>query len=46
MHSMERAHTLNRGAAGLDGEMIDKPMILQVGEPLPLFPWHFMCFVS
>jgi hypothetical protein len=27
---MEREHALNRGAAGLEGEMIDKPMILQV----------------
>jgi hypothetical protein len=27
---MEREHAMNRGAAGLEGEMIDKPMILQV----------------
>ncbi|KAJ7212309.1 citrate lyase beta subunit [Mycena pura] len=29
VHKMEREHALNRGATGLDGEMIDKPMILQ-----------------
>ncbi|KAJ7043912.1 Pyruvate/Phosphoenolpyruvate kinase-like domain-containing protein [Mycena alexandri] len=29
LHRMEREHALNRGAAGLEGEMIDKPMILQ-----------------
>lgn len=27
---MEREHALNRGATGLDGEMIDYPMIRQV----------------
>jgi len=29
VHMMEREHALNRGATGLNGEMIDKPMILQ-----------------
>ncbi|KAJ6509006.1 citrate lyase beta subunit [Mycena sanguinolenta] len=33
---MERAHALNRGAADLDGEMIDKPMILQATKILEI----------
>ncbi|KAK7048200.1 HpcH-HpaI domain-containing protein [Favolaschia claudopus] len=34
VHKMERSHALNRGAAGLEGEMIDKPMILQAEKIL------------
>ncbi|KAJ7645543.1 Pyruvate/Phosphoenolpyruvate kinase-like domain-containing protein [Mycena polygramma] len=34
VHRMEREHALNRGAAGLEGEMIDKPMILQAEKIL------------
>ncbi|KAJ7712438.1 Pyruvate/Phosphoenolpyruvate kinase-like domain-containing protein [Mycena metata] len=34
LHTMEREHALNRGAAGLEGEMIDKPMILQAEKIL------------
>ncbi|KAJ6584766.1 Pyruvate/Phosphoenolpyruvate kinase-like domain-containing protein [Mycena capillaripes] len=36
VHKMERAHALNRGAAGLEGEMIDKPMILQAEKILQI----------
>ncbi|KAJ7935453.1 Pyruvate/Phosphoenolpyruvate kinase-like domain-containing protein [Mycena leptocephala] len=34
IHRMEREHAMNRGAAGLEGEMIDKPMILQAEKVL------------
>ncbi|KAJ7164637.1 Pyruvate/Phosphoenolpyruvate kinase-like domain-containing protein [Mycena crocata] len=34
VHRMELEHALNRGATGLDGEMIDKPMILQAEKIL------------
>ncbi|KAJ7205914.1 citrate lyase beta subunit [Mycena haematopus] len=33
---MEREHAQNRGAAGLEGEMIDKPMILQATKILQI----------
>ncbi|KAF8208744.1 Pyruvate/Phosphoenolpyruvate kinase-like domain-containing protein [Mycena galopus ATCC 62051] len=36
LHRMEREHALNRGAAGLEGEMIDKPMILQAEKILEI----------
>ncbi|KAJ7855914.1 citrate lyase beta subunit [Mycena olivaceomarginata] len=36
VHRMEREHALNRGAAGLEGEMIDKPMILQAEKVLQI----------
>ncbi|KAJ7065899.1 citrate lyase beta subunit [Mycena belliarum] len=34
VHAMTREHARNRGAAGLEGEMIDKPMILQAEKVL------------
>ncbi|KAF7297776.1 HpcH-HpaI domain-containing protein [Mycena kentingensis (nom. inval.)] len=34
IHQMEREHAANRGATGLDGEMIDMPMILQARKIL------------
>ncbi|KAJ7288480.1 Pyruvate/Phosphoenolpyruvate kinase-like domain-containing protein [Mycena rebaudengoi] len=34
VHKMELVHASNRGAVGLDGEMIDKPMILQAEKIL------------
>ncbi|KAJ7134417.1 Pyruvate/Phosphoenolpyruvate kinase-like domain-containing protein [Mycena epipterygia] len=36
VHRMDREHAVNRGAAGLDGEMIDKPMILQAEKILQI----------
>ncbi|KAJ7729648.1 Pyruvate/Phosphoenolpyruvate kinase-like domain-containing protein [Mycena maculata] len=36
VHKMEREHALNRGATGLDGEMIDRPMILQAEKILQI----------
>ncbi|KAJ7505495.1 Pyruvate/Phosphoenolpyruvate kinase-like domain-containing protein [Mycena galericulata] len=36
VHKMEREHALNRGATGLDGEMIDRPMILQAEKVLQI----------
>ncbi|KAJ7696006.1 citrate lyase beta subunit [Mycena rosella] len=34
VHKMARVHALNLGATGLEGEMIDKPMILQADKIL------------
>ncbi|KAJ7069953.1 citrate lyase beta subunit [Mycena amicta] len=34
VHRMDREHAANRGATGLDGEMIDMPMILQAQKIL------------
>ncbi|KAJ6600616.1 citrate lyase beta subunit [Mycena sp. CBHHK59/15] len=36
VHKMELVHASNRGAAGLDGEMIDRPMILQAEKVLQI----------
>ncbi|KAJ7644283.1 citrate lyase beta subunit [Roridomyces roridus] len=36
VHKMGQSHALNRGAAGLEGEMIDMPMILQAEKTLQI----------
>lgn len=43
LHQMEVAHASERGAVGLDGEMIDAPMLKQVRTAVhPTCVWYIM----